>query len=78
MSWLFDTVSLEIIAAVLTAIVIAIATFFGVYYVKISRTCKEAGEFLATLGAALEDKRITREEIGHIIKEGKDVFHVWM
>lgn len=34
-------------------------------------------KLLLTLGTALEDKRITRQELGSIVKEGKDIFAVW-
>ena len=40
-------------------------------------TMKEAGEFLRVLGFALEDNRITREELASIVKEGRDIFAAW-
>ena len=46
-------------------------------FVKIINTFKEAGEFFATLGKALEDKKLTSGEITRIMKEGKDVFNIW-
>lgn len=54
-----------------------IAGAVGVLYTRITRTCKEAGEFLAVLGTVLEDTKITRQELGSIMKEGKDIFDVW-
>lgn len=78
---IFDSVkswvSGEVIAVILSAIVVFVAGMFGVLYKKVVATSKEAGEFLVALGTALEDKKITREEIGHVVKEGKDIFAVW-
>ena len=54
-----------------------IAGAVGVMFKKITRTCKEFGEFLTTLGTTLEDQKITLEEHGAIVKEGKDFFAVW-
>ena len=77
----FDTVkgwvTGEVLGYVSAAVLVIIAGAIGVLYTKITRTFKEAGEFLATLGTALEDKRLTREELGAIVKEGKDIFAVW-
>ena len=46
-----------------------VAGAVGVMYKRITRTCKEAGEFLAALGTALEDKKITREELISLLWE---------
>jgi hypothetical protein len=46
-------------------------------FVRVARTFREAGEFLTTLGCALEDRRISREELAAIIREGRDIFVVW-
>jgi len=77
----FDTVkgwmTGEVIAFIASAVAVVIAGAVGVLYTRITRTCKEAGEFLAALGTALEDKKITRQELGSIVKEGKDIFAVW-
>lgn len=78
---IFDSVkswvSWEVIAVILSAIVVFVAGMFGVLYKKVVATFKEAGEFMTALGTALEDKKITREEIGNVVKEGKDIFTVW-
>ena len=67
----------EVLAFIASAILVFIAGAVGVMFTKITRTFKEFGEFLSALGTALEDKKITREEICAIVKEGKDVFAVW-
>ena len=67
----------EIAAIVISAVIAIIGGTAGILYGKIARTFREAGEFLATLGEALEDRRITRDELAAIIRSGKDVFAVW-
>jgi len=67
----------EGIAWIATAILVFLTGIFAVMSSKIIRTFKEAGEFLVVLGTALEDKKVTREEIGSIIKEGTDIFAIW-
>ena len=67
----------EAAALALSAVLTILGGIMGIAFKKISRTFKEAGEFMTTLGNALEDKRLTREELAGIIKEGKDIFEVW-
>jgi len=67
----------EVIALLATAVLGIVGGAIGLLFHKLARTCKEAGEFMTTLGAALEDKRLTRDEIGAIVKEGRDIFAVW-
>jgi hypothetical protein len=67
----------EVIALALSALLAVGAGFLGVVFNRIARTFKESGEFLTVLGGALEDSRITREELAGIVKEGKDIFTVW-
>ncbi|MFC1573737.1 hypothetical protein ACFL30_00975 [Candidatus Latescibacterota bacterium] len=67
----------EVAAFALSALLTVMGAALGILFSRISRTFKEAGEFMTTLGTALEDKRITREELADIIKEGRDVFSLW-
>ncbi len=67
----------EVAALVLSAILAILGGAFGLVFRRMSRTFKEAGEFMATLGIALEDKKLTRKELACIVKEGKDIFAVW-
>ena len=67
----------EVIALIASAVAAALAGAFGVLFVRVARTFREAGEFLTALGCALDDRRITREELAGIIRAGKDVFTVW-
>jgi len=72
-SWM----TLEVAALVLSAVLTVVGGALGVLFRRISRTFKEAGEFMTELGNALEDHRLTREELSGIIKEGRDIFAVW-
>lgn len=67
----------EVVALIVSAVVALLAGMLGIIFVRVSRTFREAGEFLTTLGSALEDRCITREELAAIIREGRDVFAVW-
>lgn len=74
--WLTDNVIAYALTAILSALVGA-GGVSGLIYKKVIATFKEGGQFLAVLGSALEDNNISREEIGKIVKEGKDIFAVW-
>ncbi len=67
----------EVLALVVSTLLAILGGAMGLVFRKISRTFKEAGEFMTTLGTAIEDQRITRDELANIIKEGRDVFRVW-
>jgi len=67
----------EVTAIIFSAVIAILAGAFGLAFAKVSRTFKELGEFLITIAAAVEDKRITREELSNILSEGKDVLKVW-
>ena len=72
-SWLTG----EVLALVASTLLAVLGSSFGLVFIKISRTFREAGEFMTTLGMAIEDRRITRDELANIIKEGRDIFKVW-
>ena len=74
---LAGAVSGEVVALAVSAAVALVAGLFGVLFVRVARTFRAAGEFLTTLGSALEDRRITHDELAAIIREGRDVFAVW-
>jgi len=67
----------EVAAVVFSSTLVLLGGTFGVVFKKLVRTFNEAGEFLSVLGEALEDTRLTREELSDIIKEGRDIFAVW-
>ena len=67
----------EVAALIASGIMVLLAGVFGVLFRKVTRTFKETGEFLTTLGTALEDQRLSREELAAVIKEGGDIFKLW-
>ena len=67
----------EVLALIASTLLALVGGTLGLMFRKISRTFKEAGEFMTTLGTAIEDSRITRDELAGLIKEGQDVFEVW-
>ncbi len=69
--------SAEVAALLVSAFAAFLAGITGLFYTRAVRTFKEAGEFLTTLSLALDDKRITREELAQIIREGRDIFRAW-
>jgi len=67
----------EVTAIIFSAVLALLAGAFSLAFAKVSRTFKELGEFLMTIAAAVEDKRITREELSNILSEGQDVLKAW-
>jgi len=67
----------EMFAVILSGILAVLAGGFGYLFIRVIRTFKEAGEFLVSLSTALEDRRITREELAALIRQGRDIFKVW-
>ena len=72
-SWLTG----EVLALFASGIMTLLFGVFGIMLKKVIRTFKETGEFLTTLGTALDDQRLSREELAEIIKEGREIFEVW-
>ncbi len=70
-------ITAEAAALALSTLLAVFGGFLGLTFMKISRTLKEVGEFIAVLGDALEDKRLTREELARIVKEGREIFMIW-
>jgi hypothetical protein len=67
----------EVLALFASGIMTLLFGVFGIMFKKVIRTFKETGEFLTTLGTALEDQRLNREELSEIIREGREIFEVW-
>ena len=67
----------EVVSMIVSCVAVILGSVFGMMFVKVAKTFKETGDFLAALGNALEDKKITREELAAIVKEGKEVYHIW-
>jgi hypothetical protein len=67
----------DVAALVLTAALAVIGGAMGVLFARVAATFREVGEFLLTLGDAMEDNRITRDEISELLRDGGDIFRVW-
>lgn len=67
----------EVLALVASTVLVLLGGALGIVFRKTSRTFREVGEFMTTIGMAIEDRRITRDELASIIKEGQDIFKVW-
>lgn len=67
----------ELLALLATAGVALLASVAGVQFAKVQKTFAEFGEFMTTLSNALDDRKITNDELRAIVKEGKDIFAVW-
>ena len=72
-----SAISGEVFSLILSAALAVGAGIAGVLFTRIAGTLRETGEFLAALGFALDDRKITREELASIVKEAKDIFQVW-
>ena len=67
----------EVLSLALSAAAVVIAGASGILFARTARTFRETGEFLTTLGTAIEDRRITRDELAAIVREAKDIFRIW-
>lgn len=67
----------EVVSLIVSAVVAILAGAVGFLFIKVQKTFVEGGEFLMVLGLALDDRRVSREELAAILKEGKDVFSLW-
>jgi hypothetical protein len=67
----------EAIALFISAAAALVSGMSGLLYAKAVKTFRETGEFLSMLGSALEDNRLTRDELALIIREGRDIFNIW-
>jgi len=67
----------EVLALFVSGIITLLGGIFGIMFKRVIKTFKEAGEFMTELGTALDDNRVTREELANIVKEGRDIFAVW-
>lgn len=67
----------ETAAMIASAAAVLVSGILGLVYTRAVRTFRETGEFLTALGMALEDNRLTRDELAQIIREGRDIFSVW-
>ncbi len=67
----------EVAALVVSAVLVILGGAMGLLFAKVTATFREAGEFLVQLGNSVEDRRLTREELAALLREGRDVLRVW-
>lgn len=70
-------VDVSLIAKILTIVLALLSTFLGAKYRKAKRIMKELAEAMNKTYKALEDDKITKEELKQVIKEWKDVLEIW-
>jgi len=70
-------VSGELLALLATAGLAIFAAVNKVFYNKLVKTFGEIGEFLDKLSEALEDNKVSKEELSVLVKEFRDIFAVW-
>lgn len=63
----------EAISTILWLIFTLLSAYLGKKWTKSKNLLKEVGELLITIKSAIEDDKITKEEMQRIIKEYKDV-----
>ena len=70
-------VDVGLIAEILTIVLALLSTFLGAKYRKAKQVMKELAEAMNKTYKALEDDKITKEELKQVIKEWKDVLEIW-
>ena len=70
-------VDVGFIAEILTIALALLSSFFGAKYRKAKRIMKELAEAMDKTYKALEDDKVTKEELKQVIKEWKDVLEIW-
>ncbi len=76
--WAKGWLTEHVMAAVTTAVLGSFGAGAAVIFKKVMLTFKEAGEFLTALGEAFEDQSVDNKDIAKILKEGRDVFNIWI
>jgi hypothetical protein len=67
----------EALTLFISAVAALASGMTGLLYSKAVKTFRETGDFLSVLGSALEDNRLTRDELAQIVREGRDIFSIW-
>ena len=70
-------VDLGLIAEILTIVLALLSLYFGSKYKKAKQVMKELAEAIDKTYKALEDNKITEEELKGVLKEWKDVLKIW-
>jgi len=68
-------VEANLIAQILTVVLALLTIYFEDRYMKAKRIMKEFAEAVNSTYKALEDNRLTEEELRQVLKEWKDVLN---
>ena len=70
-------IDLGLIAEILTIILALLSLYFGSKYKKAKQVMKELAEAMDKTYKAIEDNKITKDELKQVIKEWADVLKIW-
>ena len=70
-------IDLGLIAEILTIILALLSIFLGAKYQEAKRIMKEVAEAMDKTYKAIEDDKITKDELKQVIKEWMDVLEIW-
>ena len=70
-------VDLGLIAEILTIVLALLSLYFGSKYKKAKQVMKELAEAIDKTYKAIEDDKITEEELKRVLKEWKDLLEIW-
>jgi len=68
---------LGLVAEILTIVLALLSIFLGVKYKKAKRIMKEVAEAMDKTYKAIEDNKVTKDELKQVIKEWADVLKIW-
>jgi len=67
----------SLIAEILAIVLALLSIYFGSKYRKAKRIMKELAEAIDKTYKAIEDDKITEEELKRVLKEWKDLLEIW-
>ena len=70
-------VDASLIAEILAIVLALLSIYFGSKYRKAKRIMKELAEAIDKTYKAIEDDKITEEELKRVLKEWKDLLEIW-
>ena len=70
-------IDLSLIAEILTIVLALLSLYFGSKYKKAKQVMKELAEAIDKTYKAIEDDKITEEELKRVLKEWKDLLEIW-
>ncbi|MCD6199451.1 MAG: hypothetical protein J7K15_12935 [Deltaproteobacteria bacterium] len=67
----------SLIAWALTVVLFLLNIYFGRKYSKVKRFLKELAEAINETYKAIEDDKVTEEELKNVIKQWRDLLQAW-